>query len=89
MDGHDIGRGRDGPTAALRALAAGGTRLLGVGIKGDILYGPDQVRVLVAAAREAGANATYADVGSTKGHDAFLVEWGQLSILLRAALATF
>jgi len=87
MDGHDIGRGRDGPTAALRALAGGGTRLLGVGIKGDILYGPDQVRSLVATAWEAGADAAYAEIGSTKGHDAFLVEWDQLSAVLRRALA--
>jgi homoserine O-acetyltransferase len=87
MDGHDIGRGRDGPTAALRGLAEGRTRLLGVGIEGDILYGPDQVQTLVTTAREAGVDATYAEIGSTKGHDAFLVEWDQLSGVLRGALA--
>ena len=57
----DPGR-RDGPPrhrrrrgaawpAALARLAAAGTRLTGVGIEDDILYGPRQVRALVDAAR--------------------------------------
>lgn len=87
IDSHDIGRGRGDVRLALRALAAGGTRLRGVGIERDILFGPDQVRELVSAARSAGADATYAELASTKGHDAFLVEWDQLGALLQRALA--
>jgi homoserine O-acetyltransferase len=86
MDRHDIGRGRGGIDAALGDLAAGGTRLTGLGIAGDILYGPTQVRALVVAAERAGLTATYREVQSTKGHDAFLVEWPQLTEILRAAL---
>jgi homoserine O-acetyltransferase len=87
MDRHDIGRGRGGVGAALALLAGAGTRLTGLGIEGDILYGPAQVRALVEAASAAGAVATYRELRSTKGHDAFLVEWSQLSDLLREALA--
>jgi len=72
--------------AALAPLAASGTRLIGVGIQDDVLYGPRQVRQLVDSARTAGVDATYREIRSTKGHDAFLVEWDQLSRLLRGAL---
>src|SRR5450759_4932638 len=50
MDTHDIGRDRGGPVAALQKLAAYGTRLTGVGIEGDILYGTNQVCDMVSAA---------------------------------------
>ena len=86
MDLHDIGRGRGGVVAALEGLAAGGTRLTGLGIAGDILYGPAQVRALVAAATEAGVESAYRELASSKGHDAFLVEWPQLDAILTEAL---
>ncbi len=86
MDTHDIGRDRGGASAALQRLAAYGTRLTGVGIEGDILYGTNQVQDLVEAANSAGMDAAYREIHSTKGHDAFLVEWGQLSTLLAEAL---
>ena len=86
MNAHDIGRERGGLTGAFRLLADAGVRLTGIGIPGDILYGPRQVRGLVGAAREAGVDATYREIVSDKGHDAFLVEWDQLTLLLREAL---
>ncbi len=82
MDRHDVGRDRGGIVEALRPLAQAGTRLLGLGIAGDILYGPDQVRALVGAAREAGIAASYREIATSKGHDAFLVEWPQLTAIL-------
>jgi homoserine O-acetyltransferase/O-succinyltransferase len=87
MDHHDIGEGRGGRDVALGHLAAAGARLTGIGIEGDILYGPPQVRALVRAATAAGASARYREIRSTKGHDAFLVEWDQLTALLGEALA--
>lgn len=87
MDSHDIGRNRGGIDGALRGLAATGVRLIGIGIEDDILYGPRQVRALVNAAAAAGVRAIYREIGSAKGHDAFLVEWEQLTALLREALA--
>ena len=86
MDRHDVGRGRGGLEAALARLAEGGTGLTGIGIEGDILYGPPQVRAVVDAARRARVVARYREIRSTKGHDAFLVEWDQLRSLLREAL---
>jgi homoserine O-acetyltransferase len=86
MDTHDIGRGRGGATAALRKLAAYGTRLTGVGIEGDILYGTNQVREMVEAAATSGMDSVYREIRSTKGHDAFLVEWDQLETILAEAL---
>ena len=88
MDRHDIGERFGGLIRAFEQLAAGGTAVTGVGIQNDILYGPRQVRTLVAAATEAGVDARYREIRSTKGHDAFLVEWDQLTDLLQEALAT-
>ena len=86
MDRHDAGAGRGGLDAALSHLAVGDVRLTGVGIVDDILYGPRQVRALVTAATQAGVAARYREIRSTKGHDAFLVEWGQLEAILGEAL---
>jgi homoserine O-acetyltransferase/O-succinyltransferase len=87
MDRHDIGAGRGGLDAALAQLAVADVRLTGVGIADDILYGPRQVRSLVSAAAGAGVVARYRQIHSTKGHDAFLVEWDQLAAILREALS--
>ena len=86
MDLHDIGEGRGGLADAFGLFAAAGTRLTGLGIEDDILYGPAQVRAMVSAATAAGVDARYRELASTKGHDAFLVEWDQLGAVLGEAL---
>ncbi|MET0772396.1 MAG: homoserine O-acetyltransferase [Candidatus Limnocylindrales bacterium] len=87
MDLHDIGDGRGGIEAAFRDLAAHGVRVTGVGIQDDILYGPRQVHLLVDAATTAGVEASYREIHSDKGHDAFLVEWDQLRAIIDESLA--
>ncbi len=87
MDGHDVGRDRGGVVAALRALAAHRVGVTALGIEGDLLYGPAQVRTLVGEAAAAGVDATYRELLSIKGHDAFLTEWDQLRVVLADALA--
>ena len=87
MDTHDIARDRGGIEAALGRLASADVRLVGLGIEGDILYGPAQVSNLVEEARAAGVSAGYRELRSSKGHDAFLVEWDQLTEILREVLA--
>ncbi|HKG57656.1 MAG TPA: homoserine O-acetyltransferase [Candidatus Limnocylindrales bacterium] len=87
MDTHDVGADRGGIVAALRRLAVTRTRLTGVGIEGDILYGPPQVQALVDAASDAGVDARYRELRSSKGHDAFLVEWPQLTAILGESLS--
>jgi len=86
MDRHDIGAERGGLDAAFAHLAVADVRLTGVGIVDDILYGPRQVRTMINTARAAGVDARYREIRSTKGHDAFLVEWPQLTTILRDAL---
>lgn len=86
MDRHDVGRERGGIPAALALLGAAGVRLHGVGIGGDILYGPNQVRALLAAAEAAGVETDYREIVSNKGHDAFLVEWDQMTAVIEEAL---
>jgi homoserine O-acetyltransferase len=87
MDSHDIGRTHGGLVGALHSLGRADVGLTGIGIEGDILYGPRQVQELVEAATAAGVGAVYREIRSTKGHDAFLVEWDQLALLLEEALA--
>jgi homoserine O-acetyltransferase len=87
MDRHDIGVGWGGLDGAFARLAAGRTQLTGVGIEDDILYGPRQVHELVEGARGAGVAASYREIHSSKGHDAFLVEWDQLTVILREAIS--
>jgi homoserine O-acetyltransferase len=84
MNRHDITRGRAATVVeTLAPLGAAGIRLLGLGINDDILYGPLQVQRLVDAAGAAGLNAEYRQLHSNKGHDAFLVEWPQMTEILR------
>lgn len=78
MDAHDIGRGRGGTEAALRALAGD---ITAVGIPGDLLYGAGEVAQWAALAR-----ARYREIQSTRGHDAFLLELDQVGDILRDAL---
>ena len=87
MNAHDIGRDRGGVIEALRSLATADVSVHGVGIEGDILYGPRQVHALVDAARAAGAETSYREISSDKGHDAFLVEWDQVTEIISDALA--
>lgn len=78
MDLHDVGRGRNGIAAALAPVA---NRLTGVGIHGDLLYPDSAVRDWAAT-----AGATYVDINSQHGHDAFLLEAEQVSSILSEAI---
>lgn len=81
MDTHDVGAGRGGVGPALRAFRG---RLLGVGIHGDLLYPPETVRSWV---REAGVGASYLEMDSVHGHDAFLLEEATVAGILAQRLA--
>ncbi len=78
MDTHDVGRGRGGVGERLRAS---GTAITGVGIPGDQLYPAAEI---AAWARESGA--AYREIISDHGHDAFLLERGQVGDVLAQAL---
>lgn len=78
MDAHDVGAGRGGAAAALRAFRG---RLIGVGIPGDLLYPPEEVRAWTMA-----AGGEYAEIHSIHGHDAFLLEPARVGEILGIAL---
>ncbi|MBV9774927.1 MAG: homoserine O-acetyltransferase [Gemmatimonadetes bacterium] len=78
MDAHDVGRGRGGVRAALAPFRG---KLVGVGIPGDLLYTDADVRRWTD---ETGAE--YREIRSVHGHDAFLIESGQVSTILSGVL---
>lgn len=78
MGAHDVGCGRGGHGPALRRY---GGRLVGVGTPGDLLYSDADVRRWVDA-----AGASYRELRSTTGHDAFLTEHAQVSAIVRSLL---
>jgi homoserine O-acetyltransferase len=86
MDRHDVTHGSGDVVHALQPLGAAGAKLVGIGIDDDILYGPLQVQRLVEAAGAAGLSTDYRQLHSNKGHDAFLVEWDQLTAIIRELL---
>lgn len=77
MDTHDVGRNRGGICAALAPVR---DRLVGAGIVGDQLYPADAVREWTLL-----AGATYAEISSPHGHDAFLLETARVSGIVRKA----
>jgi homoserine O-acetyltransferase len=82
MDLYDVGRGQ-GDAYWLRRIAA---PLLLVGIRSDWLYPPEEVRALFAQVEAAGRDATYLELDSPYGHDAFLKEWAALGGMLQEFL---
>jgi len=80
MDAHDVGRGRGGVSRALGAFRG---RLTGVGIPGDVLYPPADVKHWTHR-----AGAAYREIRSLRGHDGFLLELARVGDLLAAELAS-
>lgn len=79
MDAHDVGRGRGGISRALGAFRG---RLTGIGIPGDLLYGPEDVKHWTHR-----AGAAFRKIRSRRGHDGFLLETERVGDLLAAELA--
>jgi len=87
MDLHDLAYGRGSLAQALGQVPPH-TRTLAIGISSDILFPPGLQQGIVRALHAAGRQATYAEIDSPWGHDAFLLEYDQLTPLLRQFLAT-
>ncbi len=75
FDTHDAGRGRGGVAAALQRIKA---RTLVVGITTDMIFTPEEMRLLQSQI----PCSTYCEIDSPFGHDGFLVEHEQLNRLL-------
>lgn len=78
MEAFDLGRGRGGLQKALRGLPP--VHILG--IDSDQLFAPALLRELADAARIAGSFGSLEWLRSPHGHDAFLIEWEQVSAWL-------
>ncbi len=57
--------------------------MLLVAFKSDWLYPVAQVRTIARACKQAGVDATYCEIDSAYGHDAFLLEVEEESHLIR------
>ncbi len=79
MDHHDISRDRGAIQDVLGAITA---RCLCIGIDSDILYPAHEQKAIAADI----PGARYAEIRSMLGHDAFLVEFGQLDQILGSFL---
>ncbi len=84
MDLHDVARGFGGLEDAFAKIRA---RVCAIGIDSDVLYYPHEMRSAVETLQAAGARASYAEIQSPYGHDAFLVEYEQLNALVGDFLA--
>jgi homoserine O-acetyltransferase len=60
-----------------------GVRFLVVSVSSDWLYPPYQSEEVAKALAAAGASVEYSEIRSGYGHDAFLLEHGQLTYLIR------
>jgi homoserine O-acetyltransferase len=82
MDLYDVAAGYESDEEAYSRIEA---EVLFVGISSDWLFPPNEVRQSARRAREAGAEAGYAEIDTLSGHDAFLKDWDEL----RAAVGPF
>ncbi|MBP7149012.1 MAG: homoserine O-acetyltransferase [Acidobacteria bacterium] len=79
MDLHDVGERRHGFIAALDKVRC---RTVVVGISSDHLYPPAEVHLGADILNHLGKPVDYAEIRSPHGHDAFLLETGQLAQIL-------
>lgn len=79
MDLFDVSAGYPCLEAALRRIQS---QALFIGIRSDFLFPAARVRRLAEQVRQLGGNATYVELDSPHGHDAFLKEWDQMAAAL-------
>ncbi|TMF51299.1 MAG: homoserine O-acetyltransferase [Chloroflexi bacterium] len=75
MDLYDVSEGYPSLEAALRRVRS---KTLFIGIRSDFLFPAARVRWLAEQVRAAGGDASYVELDSPHGHDAFLKEWKQM-----------
>ena len=76
MDLYDVSEGYPSLDAALRRIRS---KALFIGIRSDFLFPAAHVRWLAEKVRALGGDATYVELDSPHGHDAFLKEWEQMT----------
>ncbi len=84
MDLHDVGEGRGGYVAALDRVRG---PVLVIGISSDMLYSAKEVKLGADVLNHLGRRVRYAEIRSPHGHDGFMLETDQLTVMLSAAPA--
>jgi homoserine O-acetyltransferase len=79
MDLYDVSEGYPSLEAALQRLRS---NALFIGIRSDFLFPAARVHWLAEQVRTLGGKATYVELDSPHGHDAFLKEWKQMAAAL-------
>ena len=80
MDSHNVGRNRNGLNQALKNVKA---RTLIIGIRSDNLFPTNEQRLLHNLIEW----ADYAEIDSQFGHDGFLIETDQLSVIIEGFIS--
>lgn len=76
MDLFDVSDGYPSLEVALRRVSS---KTLFIGIRSDFLFPAARVRQLAEQVQAVGGDATYVELDSPHGHDAFLKEWEQMA----------
>jgi len=76
MDLYNVSDGYPSVEAALRRIRS---KALFIGVRSDFLFPAVHVRWLADKVRSLGGDATYVELDSPHGHDAFLKEWKQMT----------
>ena len=79
MDSHDVGRNAGGVENALGKIKS---KTFVIGIKTDILFPIEEQRFLAKNIE----GASFFEIDSIYGHDGFLVEYKQITLLINAFL---
>jgi homoserine O-acetyltransferase len=85
MDLHDVARGRGGLDKAMARITA---PTLALGISSDILYPAYQQRQICELVSRNGVRASYAEITSPHGHDAFLIDLAAVGAPIRELLTS-
>jgi homoserine O-acetyltransferase len=83
LDYFDLSTGHESLTEAFYDSEA---LFLLIAFSSDWLYPPDQLKRVAKAVRRAGGDATYYEIGSDYGHDAFLLDYEKQEPLVRSFL---
>jgi homoserine O-acetyltransferase len=84
MDLYDVASGYESEVEAYSRISA---EILFVGITSDWLFPAKEVSDSVQKAKSAGANASYAEIDTKSGHDAFLKDWTELTEAIQPFIA--
>ena len=83
MDIYDVSSGYESDEEAYGRVTA---ELHFVGVTSDWLFPASEVRVSAERAASVGTNATYAEIDTKSGHDAFLKDWAKLKEAIKPPL---